>query len=163
MNYKIIDNALPEDEFKNIRKHIYHVDFPWNCSYKVTKSVENLPLNASLYFCNVFWEGFVVKPEAQIFAPILKLIDCKAVIRIKANLYPSTNKIFDHEDHADYDYPHKGAIFYLNTNDGFTILENNIKIESVENRILLFDPSKVHRSTTCTNKQSRVNVNFNFF
>lgn len=54
-------------------------------------------------------------------------------------------------------------IFYLNTNDGFTILNGETKINSVENRILLFDPSELHSSTTCTNDKCRVNVNFNYF
>ena len=37
------------------------------------------------------------------------------------------------------------------------------KIESIENRALLFDPSIEHRSTTCTDAKGRININFNYF
>lgn len=90
-------------------------------------------------------------------------LDCKSLIRIKANLYPSTENIEYHDKHIDYDFEHRGAIFYLKTNNGYTIVEDDIKVESIANRILLFDPSKPHNSTTCTDDKCRVNVNFNYF
>ena len=68
-----------------------------------------------------------------------------------------------HNNHVDYPFPHKGAIFYLNTNNGLTILEDKVEVESIENRLLLFDSSKQHKSTTCTDDKCRINVNFNFF
>jgi hypothetical protein len=83
-------------------------------------------------------------------------------MRIKGNLYPSTETIVHHMDHIDYEFPHRGAIFYLNTNDGLTVV-NNQEVESIENRLLLFDPTVPHHSTTYTNDKCRVNVNFNFF
>ena len=49
---------------------------------------------------------------------------CKSIIRIKANFYPNQNKYIEHEKHVDYPYKHKGAIFFINTNNGFTILED---------------------------------------
>ena len=111
----------------------------------------------------MFYSGLFISPECHIFIDILNQLEVKSLIRIKANLYPSTDNIEYQSEHIDYDYEHNGAIFYLNTNDGFTTLEDGTKIEPVENRILLFDPSKPHNSTTCTNDKCRVNVNFNFF
>jgi len=46
---------------------------------------------------------------------------------------------------------------------GLTVLEDTIEIKSIENRLLLFDASVPHHSTTCTDDKCRVNVNFNFF
>ena len=57
---------------------------------------------------------------------------------------------------------HKTAIFYINSNNGFTVLENDTKIESIENRLLLFNGSKKHHSTSCTNSGARININFNY-
>ena len=37
------------------------------------------------------------------------------------------------------------------------------KIESIENRLVIFDSKKLHASTYCTNKKVRVNINFNYF
>ena len=119
--------------------------------------------NKFLLLYSYFYSGLYVDPQSHVFVDILNQLEVKSLIRIKANLYPSTDNIEYQSEHIDYDYSHKGAIFYLNTNDGFTTLEDGTKIESVENRILLFDPSKPHNSTTCTNDKCRVNVNFNYF
>ena len=74
-----------------------------------------------------------------------------------------TVHLMQQDDHVDYDFPHRGAIFYLNTNNGLTILEDTIEIKSIENRLLIFDASRPHHSTTCSDDKCRVNVNFNFF
>jgi hypothetical protein len=163
MTFKIIDNVLPQEQFKEIKNFILNPGFPWNLSTMVTDDKEDLPISASYYFTHEFWIGFNTEPQAQVFAPLLNIMKCRAMIRIKGNLYPSTDFIVHHDNHIDYDFPHKGAIFYLNTNNGLTILENEINVESIENRLLLFDPNKPHRSTTCTNNKCRVNINFNFF
>ena len=76
---------------------------------------------------------------------------------------PSTPKIVYHDPHVDIPWQHKGAIFYVNTNNGVTVLEDGTEIESIENRLLLFDSSKEHSSTSCTDAKVRVNINFNYF
>jgi hypothetical protein len=162
MTHKIIDNALPQEEFENIKNFMLNSRFPWNLTPVVTNEKENLPITASYYFTHEFWSGFHTEPQVQVFAPILNLLECRAMMRIKANLYPSTETIVHHMDHTDYEFPHRGAIFYLNTNNGLTVV-NNQEVESIENRLLLFDPTVPHHSTTCTNDKCRVNVNFNFF
>jgi hypothetical protein len=163
MTHKIIDNALPQEEFDNIKNFMLNSSFPWNLTPVVTNEKENLPITASYYFTHEFWSGFHTEPQTQIFAPILNLLECKAMMRIKANLYPSTETIIHHDNHTDYDFSHRGAIFYLNTNNGLTVLEDETEVQSIENRLLLFDASVPHHSTTCTDDKCRVNVNFNFF
>ena len=86
----------------------------------------------------------------------------KSLLRIKLNFYPHTETLKEHGQHVDYDFSCYGAIFSLNTCDGFTRLNDGTKIDSVENRILFFDPSLKHNSTTTTNSSGRWNINFNF-
>jgi len=50
------------------------------------------------------------------------------MIRVKANLYPKDEKFIEHDWHIDYNFNHNGAIFYVNTNNGYTILEDGTKI-----------------------------------
>jgi hypothetical protein len=90
-------------------------------------------------------------------------LDIKALIRVKGNLYTRSEKLFVHNKHVDYEYKHEGALYYVNDNDGYTILDGGAKIESKKNRLLLFDPSLPHSSTTCTDSPSRINININFF
>jgi hypothetical protein len=80
----------------------------------------------------------------------------------KANLFPSTEELKENAFHIDTDIPHKGALFYINTCNGFTILEDGTRIESVSNRMLLFDSAKPHASTNCTDQPSRINININY-
>ena len=54
------------------------------------------------------------------------------MIRIKANLYPSTDNIEYQSEHVDYPFEHKGAIYYINSNDGKTVINNGkVEIDSV--------------------------------
>jgi len=163
MTYQIIDNFLNQEEFLKIKNSILNSEFSWNLTPSVSNIDEKLKVTSSYYFTHLFYSGFYVDSNSFIFVPILNQLEVKSLIRIKANLYPSTDNIEYHPEHIDYDYSHKGAIFYLNTNNGLTILEDDIKIESIENRILLFDPSRPHNSTTCTDDKCRVNINFNYF
>jgi hypothetical protein len=153
--YEIFDNFLNEDEFLNIKNYILNSDFSWNLTPKVSNLEENLKITSSYYFTHLF-ESY------DIFNPILKKLNPKKIIRIKANLYPSTEQIENHHNHVDYDYQNCGAIYYLNTNNGLTILEDTIEIRSIRNSLLLFDASKPHCSTTCSDDKCRVNINFNF-
>ena len=163
IKYEVIDNVIHPDEFKKIKEFILNPSFPWNLTPIVTNEKENLSMTASYYFTHEFWSGFHTEQQTQIFASILNRLECKALLRVKGNLYPSTETIVHHDNHIDYEFPHRGAILYINTNNGLTILEDSIEIESIENRLLLFDASRPHRSTTCTDEKCRVNVNFNFF
>ena len=43
-----------------------------------------------------------------------------------------------------------------------TVLEDGTECESVANRLLLFDATKPHHSTTCTDQKRRVNINVNY-
>ena len=98
-----------------------------------------------------------------IYNHLLKNIEIKSLIRVKANFYPNQNIKNLNEMHTDYDFPHKGAIFSINTNNGGTILKDKTKVDSVENRILFFDPSVLHDSENCTDSKARINININYF
>lgn len=152
--YKIFDNFLSEEEFLKIKNSILNSEFSWNLTPNVSNIQENLKITSSYYFTHLF-------DSYEIFDVLLKKLSPSKVIRIKANLYPSTEKVERHNNHIDYDYENIGAIYYLNTNNGLTILEDKVEVESVRNRLLLFDGSKLHCSTTCSDDKCRVNVNMN--
>ena len=84
------------------------------------------------------------------------------LIRAKSNLYGRTQELIHHDNHIDMNFEHRGGILYINSNNGFTVLEDGTEIESISNRLLLFDPSKPHHSTSCTDVKRRVNINFNY-
>ena len=65
--------------------------------------------------------------------------------------------------HVDYPFPHRNAVFSINTCDGYTKLEDGTKVESVANRMVTFPGNIEHRGTSCTDKKIRVVINFNYF
>jgi len=153
--HKIYDNFLSEKEFLDIKNSILNSEFSWNLTPNVSNLQENLKITSSYYFTHLF-------ETYEIFESLLGKLNPEKVIRIKANLYPSTEEIEKHSNHIDYEFENVGAIYYLNTNNGLTILEDTVKVESVKNRLLLFDGSKLHCSTTCSDDKCRVNINMNF-
>ena len=110
------------------------------------------------------------EPESEIYTNICDMFiprfkqvaNFRSMIRIKINAYPYTNIVKEHKDHFDSYFRHTGAVFSLNTCDGFTKFYDGTKVESVANRIVFFDASKFHHSTTTSNAKLRYNINFNF-
>ena len=54
------------------------------------------------------------------------------------------------------------AIFYLNTNNGYTEFENGDKIDCIRNRLIMFPVNTLHRAVGCTDVNKRIVLNFNF-
>ena len=161
MQYKIIDDFLCQENFLEIRNTVVgNQFFPWF----VCNNVSGNDGDADIYFVHLFYKDFTVNSnEYRPLVPLIDGIKPLSLIRIKANFYPKTETIHYHQYHIDRPEPHQGAIYYLNTNNGKTILDDETEIESIENRLLLFEPHIKHRSTTCTdNYFGRYNINFNF-
>tara|TARA_A200000159_G_scaffold119946_1_gene113968 strand:- start:628 stop:1170 length:543 start_codon:yes stop_codon:yes gene_type:complete len=84
--------------------------------------------------------------------------------RIKVNMYPHTHELQEHMMHRDATHTLRlrGAIYCLNTCDGYTGFSDGTKIESVENRLILFDSLEPHHSTSTSDAQVRMNINVNY-
>lgn len=163
MNYEIIDNFLSDPEFNQISNVMLGTDFPWFMQKGIAYHQSEADYPGTL-FTHIFFINN--QPNSQLIGllePLIREISPKALIRVKANLYPALENYYVHEPHVDHEFPHKGAIFFLNTNNGHTILEDGTKINSVSNRMVYLDTSKPHQSTNCTDQKFRANINFNFF
>ena len=159
--YQIIDNFLDETSLNEMKELMLGKMFPWFYQENVTSEDKE---EDAMYYTHVFYDNCKINSDFfDVTTPILNKLDIKALIRIKGNMYPNLNIKKQNQVHRDYDYQHKGAIFYLNTNNGQTVLQNQIKIDSIENRILLFNPYDLHYSNHCTDKKVRVNININYF
>ena len=105
-------------------------------------------------------------PRSSVYNDLRELLnqipDLRALIRVKINFYPPTQEVITYTPHVDYEYDHKGAIFSLNTCDGFTQLEDGTKVDSVENRLLLFNSSVLHSGSSTTDPKGRFNININY-
>lgn len=165
---KVIDNFLPEEEFKRLQK-IVMLDIPWFFQPSINTAHKD---DNTCYFTHTIYNygrypRILSGQYFEHFKQLSDKLEIHSLIRMKLNLYPKTTEIETHEPHTDYSYNHKGCILSFNTCNGGTILydeKGNItKVDSVENRALLFDPSQLHSSTSCTNAKARFNVNINYF
>ena len=171
MKYEIIDNFLPKEAHQRLVDALFGGAFPyyWTavinpaCSDDDTTSC----FNHEIY--NVDQPNSVTKEPFKsyhynLFLPVINsLPDLKTLIRIKLNAFKATPTLENYGFHVDQDYSCKGAVYYINTCNGGTLLkEENKLIKSVANRVLFFDPSNFHASTSCTDKKLRVVINVNY-
>ena len=171
MDLKIIDNFLTDNDFNLLVSNTVGRNDGHQVQFRVVSNVENfgaIEENWSWYMINMLYSTDTPQNEIcgkiyEMFVPKFKeLANFKTMIRIKINAYPYTNVVKEHKDHIDFDYEHAGAVFSLNTCDGYTKFSDGSKVGSVANRIVVFDASKKHHSTTTSNAKLRYNINFNF-
>ena len=163
METQIIDNALSSEEFEKIQKAMMSDQFPWFYNNQIAGKDSLVDtVEDNYYFVHTFYNRYLPTNTFSLVVSLMSLIKPNAIIRVKANLYLRTEKIVHHDKHIDFPFETKGAILYINTNNGLTILEDGTECKSVANRLLLFDASKPHHSTTCTDQKRRININVNF-
>ncbi len=161
-----LDNFLSEKEFKKVTD--IYPRLPLKFNGYVASSDDPLNEEWNWYATHTFYS--MSKPESEyfqevydIFMPRFREIGIDSDLsRMKFNCYPRTEVMREHKQHHDYDHSHQAAIFSLNTCDGFTRLPDGSKGNSIANRIIFFDASQYHNSSTTTTAPARYNINFNF-
>ena len=162
---EVIDNFISDKEFEKIQKRFMGsqgVGMEWYYSDYVVDVEEQTEID--FYMVHMifdFPQGVSSKAYIDLM-PVISKIDPTSIIRIKANLFPNQGKLKEHKPHIDFLYPHQGAIFSINTCDGYTLLDDGTKVASIANRMLFLDASKPHASTTTSNTRTRININFNY-
>ena len=162
----IQDDLLPEEQFQAIVSAIVYNDrFPWFYCGEIVDDQEtsDFQFTHSVFFHR---EG-VLSPGLQVLRPILDILDPLALIRIKVNGIARTDEIIEHTLHRDAgritNPEWTTSVFYLNTNNGYTLSEDGTKVESVANRMATFPSNVLHTGTSSTDENMRVCVNFNYF
>ena len=162
-DFQVYDNFLEQSYFNEIEKLITMHELPWYTSLGVgseTDYIDNI-----YYQTHAFFEHYrIYSPQwFDKLMPLINKLDVKALIRIRANMYPGRENITTHGYHVDFEYKSKAALLYINDNDGYTEFEKGGKVESKANRLVIFNSNDRHRSTNCTNAYARFNININYF
>ena len=167
-NLKIFDNLLEKKDFEFIQHHMMGSQFPWHKGI-VTNEKRDIPLCDELdniQFCNwIYKMNEPGGPEIKIVNSIINhpILAMTSLVRVKANMTIRSNKIIEHGWHRDGYFGCNAAIYYVNTNDGYTKFEDGTKVESVENRLITFNSQDTHTGTNCTNQKVRCVLNFNYY
>tara|TARA_R110000796_G_scaffold60057_1_gene138619 strand:- start:1482 stop:1970 length:489 start_codon:yes stop_codon:yes gene_type:complete len=137
--------------------------FPW--FYAKYQTAENK--DPGYMYHSFYRNNFVNSNYYSNLSPLLQALDVKAIVNLRANLtLKQENKNYSdwHIDHYFIKNPkHKTAIFYLNTNNGYTEFKNGKKIMSEENKIAIFDVKEEHRAVSQTDKNFRIVLNINYY
>lgn len=170
MSIKIIDNFLEQTDFNNVKNILMGNSIDWSFQssilrndYKYKTSCEE---KDNYQFIHRFYNFF--EPTSDYYNCLFPFfhqskLDPKALVRVKANLNPRTDTHVIHGYHRDLDFLCKTAVYYVNTNNGFTVFSNGEKVESIANRIVIFNSNLMHSGSTCTDEKSRIVINFNYF
>ena len=162
---KIIDDFLPYESFKTIQSFFLSTDIPW--TYNDSIAGPNDDLNNYQFVYNFFdikrpfKESCPCKYSAFL-KPILTKLSPQYIFRIKANLRPYTSSPYQGQWHTDMLLNQKTAIFYINSNNGYTVFKDNSKVISRENRLCLFNGHIEHAGVSCTDARRRIVLNINY-
>ncbi len=165
---EVIDNFLPRDIHEEL---VERLCFNSNMPLYFQQWVSHPP---ELEANNELWNWYAThefynhdRPMSEYCSKMVitfgdRIPNLKSLMRIKLNFYPHTETLREHGQHVDYDFPSHAAIYSLNTCNGFTRLQDGTKVDSIANRLLIFDGSEVHNSSTTTDQKGRYNINFNY-
>jgi hypothetical protein len=161
---KIIDNFLEEEDFKKIKNKMLSASFPWYYTEGIIGEDHSLDM---FQFVHIFWDherGGKNSDHLIELKPIIDKINPRELYRIKSNMTVRGEKIIENGYHTDYDKSSKfiTAVYYINTNDGYTVFEDGTKVNSLENRFVMFDSDISHSGSNCTNANIRCLINFNY-
>jgi hypothetical protein len=152
-------NFLSKEDFKKLELVIMGDAMPWYFN-------KNIVLNNKNDF--QFTYTFIVNGKQNchqdminILNPVLFKLKFKKINGIKANLLSREHKIKEHGIHIDQKEGTTG-ILYMNTCNGYTKFEDGTKIKSEKNKYIEFNSTLKHTGSSCTDKQRRVVINFNY-
>lgn len=165
---KVIDNFFDKDLFKTINDFMMGDEFAWFYNSEVDYEGQQ---NRAFQFTHIFYNyQRPQSPNYDLIDPFFEKLGVYCLSRIKANLLTRTDEIFKNDFHVDeIMFSTKQmkqwttAIFYLNTNNGYTEFKDGTIINSVANRMVTFPMNMKHRGTTCTDEKTRVLINFNYY
>ena len=192
IKYKIIDNFLSDAEFTELENNILPIfsgpstegRITWRyISQQVTsaappepnrfKDVTNIELvdpEHDWYFTHIIWSGTFQSPQSISVGPLVNKINPLALYRINVNFTSQQpERIGRSVFHKDYlgDAPVRNAmttsIFYMNTTNGPTILEDGTEIECRANRLVSYPAETYHAGVLCTDQPYRIIINLNYF
>ena len=162
---KVIDNFLDEEEFKQLQSIVLSQGFHWQFDDCIV-----VPNDGQYQFTHCIFNiryGGVSSGYYSVFDVVQQKLGVKKLDRIKLNLNPKT--VFHikggyHIDNNPSDpYQHtKTAVFYINTNNGWTEFKKGGRVKSIANRMVIFDSNLEHTGVSCTDENRRVLVNFNY-
>ena len=164
---KVIDNLLDKHFFNKLQDSFMSAEVPWIYADEVIcKEDLRCDPKYNYQFALNIYKDF--SPQSQAFELMQPIVthpelQMAGLFTIKANMNLATEEIQEHGLHTDAAFHCTTAVFFLNSNNGYTLFEDGSKVESVANRIVTFPSNMEHSGTSCTDEKRRLVINFNYF
>lgn len=158
--HEIIDNFLEPEYFKFLQTKMTANIFPWYYSDYVGYKHDT---KYSYFFHSIYDRYAINSPLYEDLTEVIEKLNPKAIIRIQANLYVNIGSLVQSCMHKDQTFEHKGALLYMNTTNGPTILNDGTEIKCVANRLAKFNTFEDHAASFCTDQKYKMVINFNYF
>ena len=129
---------------------------------EVIVNQENHLLEENYQFIHLIYKDGDKSSFYSYVEPFITKLEVKDLFRIKANLNPKTLNHKYGGYHFDPYRKGKIGVYYVNDNNGGTQFKKGGKVNSVANRMVIFDANLEHTSVTCTDKKRRIVINFNY-
>ena len=172
MTLKVINNYLPEHDFKIVKNHVDSME-NWTFGRKINDNAksehdfqfghEYIQNGESLY------EGAngiplkIINPYVQSFRPDLTILRARTNFFIRTRRFPFFRGMGYHKDHYMNDKTIFTLLLYLEDTNGGTQLKDSGKIiRSKRNRAIIFPAHWEHQTVAQTNTLFRTNININF-
>ena len=162
MAIEIIDDFLEPLNFSELQDIFLGAQIPWYYNKGVNQPSSQNDSKDYQFTHKIFEDSMIQSEIFALIQPILAKLNVKSLIRIKANLSTKAEEASYQGFHTDTTFDCTTAIFYLNTNNGHTMVGDQ-KIESIENRLVRFNSQILHTGSTATDTQVRVVLNLNYF
>ena len=184
---KVIDNFLDKKVFKKLQTFLLGDEFAWFYNKKKVDYIKNpffrtedagrspiTPIKGyeaddTHQFTHSFFQKQMNWSNASInIAPLLDKINPRVWIKVKGNLSSINSNPLVGGWHCDKDTDGKAwtdtttAIFFINTNNGYTMFENGKKVPSVENTLVTFPNNILHTGVSQTDTKVKVTLNLNY-
>mgnify|MGYP003140950820 CR=1 FL=1 len=160
---KIIDDFLPQQDFELLRNYLLSDQFTWNYNDSIADRKHGLD---QFQFYHSFFDITIPSQTnwSNFLHPLLTKLNAKYIFRIKANLRPRTSQGVLSPFHRDMELNQQTAIFYLNTNNGYTKFKEDTidDVPSVANRLLTFYGHLDHCGCSATDCNNRIVLNINY-
>jgi hypothetical protein len=150
---EIIENAISEFDFYQIQKEIMGHNFPWHFMEGITQGVDN-----QWQYSHVLYDNYSPCSSYydMIMPYIIPIIKPKSLYKIGISAVPScVDTIIQNPWHQDCTQS-KTATLYINTNNGQTRFKTGECIDSIENRMIIFNSLAYHTGTNCTDQNRRI-------
>ena len=163
---EVIDDFVPSNDFRILQANLMrHKGFPWYYNYDcLVEKGDGKSQFVHTFYNNTDTRNGTNSDFYFLLDSCQDKLGVKELLRIKANLRPAT--IFGRGSRYHTDVPelgpHKTAILYMNTCNGYTKFKKGGRVRSVANRIAIFDSDLDHAGVACSDEKVRVVINFNY-